>query len=389
MVQSLRKTANHIGILFRLEKQLATKGVPQKPEKHLVTKKVPQKPEKHLVTKEEPHKPKKHRIAKEGGHKPKKHRIVGSRRRVVAHKRRYIKKRRLPPSTHTQPLIKQHSEPVENRGSYEQGYKEGVIAGGEKMLTDHIPSDLMIPDITAREAIEAGVRVLSNRGIPLVDPPGVYQELETAIREKRPYAFIRLGDGELLTLAQEKVLTHEEVRRAGSFLPYAGVKIPDLAARDEIASCIRVASLIGVPMSRHPHFQPLLFAVLRAHGIDYQNLRFTTSTMNYALYELGLLMKLLSGRKTLVIGNVASQLRQVLLEKGVEVTGVVTPVKGYDDVPRVVAEAAVHDFDIALVAAGIPAIPIAVHLAGISGKVTFDFGHLANRMAGIEHPERV
>jgi hypothetical protein len=353
-----------------------------KPKKHLVNKEEPHKPKKHRVTKEERQKTKKHRVAKEGGHKPKKHRVVGGRRRVKTLKRRYVKKRRRPSSTQTM-------ESVEIRGSYEQGYKEGVIAGGEQLLTEHIPSDLIIPDITAREAIEAGVRVLSKRGIPLIDPPGVYQELETALSEKQPFAFVRLGDGELLTLAQEKVLTFEEVRRAGSFLPYAGVKVPDLAARDELASCIRVASLIGVPMSRHPHFQPLLFAVLRAHDINYQNLRFTTSTMNYSLYEMGLMMKLLSGRKTLVIGNVALQLRQVLLEQGVEVTGVVTPVNGYDDVSRVVAEAAVHDFDIALVAAGIPAIPIAVYLAGISGKVTFDFGHLANRMAGIEHPERV
>ena len=115
----------------------------------------------------------------------------------------------------------------------------------------------------------------------------MFREMELAVNEKRPYAFIRLGDGELLTLAQEKVLTIEEVARDGPFLPYAGVNVPDLQARDELASCIRVATLIGVPLSRHPRFQPLLFAVLRAHGIDIHHLRLTTSTMNYTLYELG------------------------------------------------------------------------------------------------------
>ncbi|MFC4596965.1 GT-D fold domain-containing glycosyltransferase [Cohnella hongkongensis] len=270
--------------------------------------------------------------------------------------------------------------------SYEQGFQEGLIEGGERMLQEHLPADMIIPDITAREAIAAGVEALKSRAVPLLDSTAVYEELEAALREKRSYAFIRLGDGELLTLAQEKVLSLEEIRRSGAFLPYAGVTIPNLKARDELAECVQAATLIGVPMSRHPHFQPLLFAVLRAHGIDYRKLRLTTSTMNYSLEEQGLLLRLFQGRKLLIIGDVAEKLRQALINKGLEVAGVVTPVNGYADVTRIVAEAMRYDYDIALVAAGIPAIPIAVHLAGMSGKVTFDFGHLADRMAGLARP---
>ncbi|WP_373229488.1 GT-D fold domain-containing glycosyltransferase [Cohnella sp.] len=321
--------------------------------------------------------------------KKEKQRTVQGRRRTNTLKRRYFKKSRLKPKPIKRSVVKQQLQFPENQGSYEQGYQEGVVAAGELLLADHIPNDVIIPDLSASEAVAAGVQVLRKRGIPLLDPASVYEELNSALREKRPYAFIRLGDGELLTLAQDKLLTYEEVKRAGAFLPYSGVNVPDLAARDELASSIRVASLVGVPMSRHPHFQPLFFAALRAHGIDHQALKLTTSTMNYSLYELGLLMQLLKDRKTLVIGNVAEQLKQVLVEKGVEVAGVITPVRGYSDVGRVVAEAAAYEFDIALVAAGIAAIPIAVHLAGIRGKVTFDFGHLANRMAGLEHFERV
>lgn len=342
-------------------------------------------------------KPKKHRAISKGSTRTEKKRATGrgtlkthkkrvySGRRRNSKKKRFIKKRGWASRTHS--LANQRDEVTEeSRGSYEMGYQEGLNAGGEQLLLDHIPSDVIIPDLTAREAIAAGVEVLRNRGIPILDTTAVFQELEGALREKRAYAFIRLGDGELLTLAQEKVLTYEEIKKAGAFLPYAGVTIPDLAARDELASCLRVATLIGVPMSRHPHFQPLLFAVLRAHGIDYHSLRYTTSTMNYSLHEMGLLNRLLIGRKILVIGDVAIQLQQVLLEQGLEVTGIVTPVNGYTDVQRVVAEADNYDYDIALIAAGIAAIPIAVHLAGIHGKVTFDFGHLANRMAGLEHP---
>jgi hypothetical protein len=307
------------------------------------------------------------------------------RRRGGARKRRYDQRRK---ATTNLPMEKKQAETPNARSSYDQGYQEGLIAGGERILEEHLPSDLIIPDLTFREVVAAGVQVLKTRGIPLLDSNGVYRELEEALRGKKSYAFIRLGDGELLTLAQEKVLSLEEIRRAGHFLPYAGVKIPNLEARDELATCVKVASLIGVPMSRSSYFQPLLFAVLRAHGIEYEKLRYTTSTMNYLLEEQGLLLQLLRGRKALVIGDVAAQLSEALIMQGVEVTGVITPVNGYTDYPRVVAEANAYDYDIALVAAGIAAIPIAVHLAGVGGKVTFDFGHLANRMAGLSHPER-
>ncbi|MFC4304594.1 GT-D fold domain-containing glycosyltransferase [Cohnella boryungensis] len=310
-----------------------------------------------------------------------------AKRKTFARKRRVYKKRREVPAV--QPAIERvGEEAVEEKRSYEQGYQDGLNDSGERILADQLPADMIIPDISLHEAVAAGVELLRKRGVPLLDSNSVYEELETALREKRPYAFVRLGDGELLTLAQDNVLTIPEIKRAGPFLPYAGITVPNLEARDELASCLKVATLVGVPMSRHPHFQPLLFAVLRAHGIDYRTLRYTTSTMNYLLEEQGLLLRLLSGRNIVIIGDVAAQLKQTLEAKGLTITGIVTPVNGYDDVTRVLSEAMQHDFDIALVAAGIAAIPIAVHLAGMSGKVTFDFGHLADRMAGLARPER-
>ncbi|BBI35022.1 GT-D fold domain-containing protein [Cohnella abietis] len=352
--------------------RIPSKITPKADKNRAPSKAIPKTDRKHAATGASP--------------KTTKKRIVKLRKKNISPKRRYHAKRRLIPMSRN--ITEKSIEAISNQEGYDSGYREGLLAGEERILEEHIPNDLIIPDITAREAMAAGVQVLRNRGIPLLDAAGVYHELEKALQDKQPYAFIRLGDGELLTMAQEKVLTIEEIKRAGSFLPYAGVHLPNLTARDELASCLRLASLIGVPLSRHPHFQPLLFAVLRAHGIDYQGLRFTTSTMNYALHELGLLLRLLQGRKILVIGDVAVQLSQVLIEQGLEVSGIVTPVNGFSDVHRVVAEASTYDYDIALIAAGVPAIPIAVHLAGIGGKVTFDFGHLANRMAGLVHPER-
>ncbi|XID95711.1 GT-D fold domain-containing glycosyltransferase [Paenibacillaceae bacterium WGS1546] len=308
------------------------------------------------------------------------------RKRIPASRRRHYRRRRA-----AAPLRIYEERPSDSlvaNEEYDRGYQAGLIEGGERLLEEYAPPDVIIPDLTAREAMAAGIEALRDRGLPVLDSASVFEELNTALREKKPYAFIRLGDGELLTMAQETVLSIDEIKRSGAFLPYAGVTVPNLEARDELASCVQFASLVGVPMSRKPHYQPLLFAVLRAHRIDYRKLRYTSSTMNYKLEEQGLLWKLLSGRKILIVGDAAPQLGRALTDKGYEVTGIVSPVDGYGDVARVLAEATACEYDIALIAAGVSAIPIAVHLAGMGGKVTFDFGHLANKIAGLEHPER-
>ena len=88
--------------------------------------------------------------------------------------------------------------------------------GAEQLLELHSPSDMIIPDITASEAMAAGVQALRARAIPLLGAPRVYEELDGAVRERRPYSFIRLGDGELMTLAQDFVIPVSAVRASSS-----------------------------------------------------------------------------------------------------------------------------------------------------------------------------
>jgi len=268
--------------------------------------------------------------------------------------------------------------------AYENGYRHGLYDGGERLLEQLLPGDAIIPGITLGEVLEAGVEAVRHRAVPVMGPAQVHAELEAALRERRPFSLVRLGDGELLVLAQDLVMPAKEVKRAGPFLPNAGVRVPDLRARDEVAETMKRASIVGVPLSRKPHFQPLLFAVWQAHGMDPRSLRLTTSTINFALYEQGWLFPMLAGWRVLLVGNTAGMLSRRMTECGVTVVGAVHPVRGFDDIPRVLAEAAAVDFDIALVSAGIPAVPICVRLSEITGKVSLDFGHLADMLAGLK-----
>ena len=56
-------------------------------------------------------------------------------------------------------------EPSDGVGSYDRGFQEGFINGQELLLAEHIPYDVIIPDLTVREAVAAGIQVLRGRGV--------------------------------------------------------------------------------------------------------------------------------------------------------------------------------------------------------------------------------
>ncbi|MFD1178294.1 GT-D fold domain-containing glycosyltransferase [Paenibacillus puldeungensis] len=264
--------------------------------------------------------------------------------------------------------------------AYEDGYREGYFEGGEAKLGRLIPQRMILPEVTVDDVIAAGFQAVSGSLYPLLSAGEVYGEIEQALQSGRPLSVVRLGDGEMLTLAHDTILPTEKVKQWGAFLPHSGVNIPDHSSREALAAAIRSANIVGIPQSRHPSFQGLLFPVLRHFGIDYRGLRLTTSTINYELSEEGYLGKLLKGRCILAIGNNAAELTKMLQQRGFETTSYISPVQGVKDIPRILELAQGKSFDLALVAAGIPAVILCTQIAEKYGKVAIDFGHLANQL---------
>jgi len=267
---------------------------------------------------------------------------------------------------------------------YEEGYKDGLYDGGEGIVDSILPEHIILPEITVRQLIEAGVEQWRHRFLGLLSATEVNGFIQNALNKGLPLSIVRLGDGELLTLAQETAMDAERIRKEGHFLPYAGVRVPDLEARNQLVDAVQKADIVGIPKLRLPNFQPLAITVFKAHGIDYRKLRLTQSTINYSLYLEGFVRSMLERRRVLVVGNASPGLAQALSAGGVEVAGSVSPVEGVHDVPRVLGEISVRDFDIALVSAGIPAVMIVQRIASELKKVAIDFGHLADSMANGE-----
>ncbi len=275
---------------------------------------------------------------------------------------------------------------------YRQGKYDGEAQGGfrdgvEGIIDSMTPDYQILPEISAEQIIAAGLEHLRGQFRDLLTPEQLGGQILHALDTRTPMSLVRLGDGELLTLAQGAVLSIAQVQEQGSFLGYAGVEIPDYDARDQLVQSVRKATVVGIPKLRVRNYQPLAFEVFRAHGINHRELVLTDSLINYYLYQAGFVSRILSGRRVLVAGTLADQLSDVLRGNGVQVTAVVTPVNGVADVPRVMEQiAAAQPFDIALVAAGIAAVILSQRIATEMGKVAIDFGHLANSMIKGEAP---
>ena len=300
----------------------------------------------------------------------------------------YLRKKN-PSSTSVDPIINMDCIVEENdmelkSYSYQEGYNAGYYEGGEARVLAHIPPYNILPELNCDDVIAAGVRSLSASLISLLAPYSVYEEMHNSMDLRKPLSVIRLGDGELLALAAGTVLPIEEAIRQGMFLPQSGFNVDDDTGREQLVMSIKRANIVGVPISRFPTFQGLLFPVLQYFGISYQGLRMTSSTLNYALQEQGLLAPLLHGRKVLIVGNTAHNLNERLAREGIHIVGTVAPVNGMSNIPEVMSAISAYDFDLALVSAGIPAVIICERIATDLGKVALDFGHLAHKLISEE-----
>ncbi|UJF32075.1 GT-D fold domain-containing protein [Paenibacillus hexagrammi] len=271
---------------------------------------------------------------------------------------------------------------------FDKGVREGKHAGGEAFVDKYLGEYEALPEHTVEQIIAAGIEHLRPQIHRLLRAEDLGDRIVAAMDSKAPFSLVRLGDGELLTLAQQTILPIERIQEEGPFLPYAGVHVPDMEIKGSLVQAIRGASVVGTPKLRLPNFQPLAFSIFQAESIDYRNLTLTDSLVNYYLYQCGYLSRITQGRRVLLVGNLAGPLAQVLRSHGVHVVGEVGPVNGVKDISRVKASIMNYDFDIALVSAGISAVMLSEWIASGMGRVAIDFGHLADSIVKGEAPYR-
>ncbi|MGI5911906.1 MAG: hypothetical protein ACOX6E_04890 [Syntrophomonadaceae bacterium] len=289
-----------------------------------------------------------------------------------------------------------------------------VVSGQREIITDENRLALA----NKRQGLEA--RVLP---IDLIA-----NNILQAIKDQHAYSIIRLGDAEILTLAQDTVfptsvnvpvwgdlmakLCHDpllgkgdnnEVVRWRDMMYASGIDYPDLNARDRLTAAVKSANLIGIPTKNRPGrsrahlklvegFQTVFLEFLGLHNMNPNSMQFGDSALHYLLYSTGWMYKILFPGdypeicqrysfppnfkpEVLLVGNRADELADLMVPRGLKISGVIKPVNmsNIDNTLQAICE---HSFDIALMAAGISAKILCSLTAQRMNRVAFDAGHL-------------
>ncbi len=272
--------------------------------------------------------------------------------------------------------------------------------------------------IQERQQLEAMVRSVDE----------IAPQILRALRDKRGFSVIRLGDAEILTLAQDTVfptrfnvpiwgdlmaeLCHDpalgkgdnnEVRRWRDMMYMSGIHYPDLDARDRLAQAVKTADVVGIPVRNRPGrshahlkilegFQTVLLEIFEKFNLNYSNMQLADSALHYLLFSTGWLHKILfpgqypqicqeysfsPGYKpeVLLVGNRAKELADVMVPHGVRISGVIKPVD-MTNIDETIITISKHSFDIALIGAGVAAKVLCSTTAATMNRVAIDAGHL-------------
>jgi len=198
------------------------------------------------------------------------------------------------------------------------------------------------------------------------------KEIQEAIKNKQPYSFVRIGDGELVFLQQEYISPIAELqRRVGwsSSSNYCGAKLPNLELRDRLIDSLRNSNAVGWFEADQD-----MIDVFNKIGIEPKN-------SFYAFDNVGLPMSpefvnsVLIKNKLLIVGQkskfYADKLKEYLNK---DVEGFIS-IKSYDEIDKCMKEMEQYDYDVALVSAGINANVICYEMSTKYNKVYLDMGH--------------
>ncbi len=252
-----------------------------------------------------------------------------------------------------------------------------------------------------------------------------------SLAKQRGLSYIRMGDSELLILAQELLfptsipISHwisllsdlccdpdigqgdNEVCRWEYIVQVSGNRFPDKKAWEYMIKAVSTASVVGIPTTDRPGrsfehmkllegFQTIFLSVLKKLGIPVESLLLADSAGHHMLHASGWFRRLLLPSRypglcqqfglpagfrprVLVVGNLAGPFADLLHREGCLIAGIVQPV-GMHNLENAIEQIYRQSFDLALVSAGTPAKYICSEVARQMGKVVLDTGQLFDEL---------
>lgn len=207
----------------------------------------------------------------------------------------------------------------------------------------------------------------------LMSTKWVVNKIERALEVGEGLSLIRIGDGETRAIAHNDLISMEEIP---FWLEYAGVKLPDEKIKKELIMSIKKADIVGVPIEQNKYFKPLMLRIIEKYDLELTHI--CHNRINYHLYTEGHLINLIQGKKIIIVGRKAEESRAYFSQYAeVKATYNLPDISFLDSTFLKIIK--YKNFDIALVAAGIPAVILCPKLAFLN-KVAIDLGHVVDSM---------
>jgi len=210
----------------------------------------------------------------------------------------------------------------------------------------------------------------------------IVEKIRYSLFSGRPFSLIRLGDGELMVLAQESVYSLDWIEKNvpwGGSNAYCGVRLPNLELRDRMIESITKADMVGVFAD-----DDFTNQVFKALGIRPRSICYAFENVYLPMFKP--FVDLIRRYPPLLVGRPAEQFARYLYEKlGVVVPGTVS-IDGYEEIDSCIEAMARIGYEWSLVSAGVNATVICTTMAEQWGKVAIDFGHAPDCAMSPDYP---
>lgn len=218
----------------------------------------------------------------------------------------------------------------------------------------------------------------------------VLDRIGEALRQEQPFSLVRIGDGENLVMAQEKLWPLERVLEERWAVKankgHKGLTLPNLELRDAVVDSVRRADVVGILRHGDETIKApgYLKRELTDQIFDFYGLApaFTCDAcLNRKLATSERFWVLLRGKRILLVTREVGAVQPVLesTKYGMNIVQTIA-FDGYHQMEETLAwiGSAAGSFDVALFSCGVNAVVLAQRTAELTGAVALDFGKAIN-----------
>ncbi len=215
----------------------------------------------------------------------------------------------------------------------------------------------------------------------------VLTQIQFALKQKKPFSLIRIGDGENIVLAQNIFFSPREVLNSywvkqSDTGRGKGVTLPNLNLRNQMVKAIRLANMVGICRQKNDEvsvpskYKRELTNKLFDHFHLYPpNLCYVF--VNRKMVSLRIFWEMLHRYRTLLISKwaeaYAEKINRDYADLKPKIVGCID-FTHYKQIPTTLELIGKYRFDMALISAGVNSVLLAPAIAERYGKVAIDYG---------------